>query len=401
MRGHIRLRGKTWYAVLSSRDEFGRRKTIWRSLPDAHGKREAQDMCNVLRQEMKSGKYIGKKGTTLAEWAEHWLRIGCPGKKKRQVGNKSREQYGQLLRVHALPFRDRPNDPTLGSRRLQDITSKEIDRLYEELKKKLGNSTREALHTVLQSCLNAAMTAKEIAANPVDGVLIVPRRIKGEVNHGKCLDADQMRDLIRKTGDHPLCPIIAFACLTGARRGEILALQWGDVDLAAKKITIRRSLEQTEEGITSKGTKTGNEREIGISDDLVDLLRVERDRHLRIVASVPDGVDVDLSLVRLPQGALVFPLLSRGEKPDLTRPRSPKAVSNMFTLLAAQVGYKGLRFHDLRGSHGTALLNAGEPVHSVAARLGHDPTMLLKAYAKRTETADAKIVQSVAGMGLL
>jgi hypothetical protein len=46
-------------------------------------------------------------------------------------------------------------------------------------------------------------------------------------------------------------------------------------------------------------------------------------------------------------------------------------------------------------------LNAGEPVHSVAARLGHDATMLLKAYAKRTETADAKIVQSVAGMGLL
>src|SRR5215469_1581811 len=104
MRGHIRLRGKTWYAVLSTRDEFGKRKTIWRSLPDARGKREAQDMCNALRQEMKSGKYIAKKGTTLAEWAEHWLRIGCPGKKKRQVGNKSRERYGQLLRVHALPF---------------------------------------------------------------------------------------------------------------------------------------------------------------------------------------------------------------------------------------------------------------------------------------------------------
>lgn len=140
MRGHIILRGKTWYAVLSIKDEFGRRKTVWRSLPDATGKRSAQDMCNALRQEMKSGKYITKKGTTLAEWVEHWLRIGCPGRKKRPVGNKSCERYGQLLSVHVLPFRDRPNDPTLGSRRLQDIKSKEIDKLYEELKKRLGTA---------------------------------------------------------------------------------------------------------------------------------------------------------------------------------------------------------------------------------------------------------------------
>lgn len=341
MRGHIRLRGKTWYAVLSIKDEFGRRKTVWRSLPDATGKRSAQDMCNALRQEMKSGKYITKKGTTLAEWVEHWLRIGCPGRKKRPVGNKSCERYGQLLSVHVLPFRDRPNDPTLGSRRLQDIKSKEIDKLYEELKKRLGNSTREAVHTVLQGCLNAAVTAKEIAANPVDGVLIVPRRLKGEVNHGKCLDADQMRDLISKSRGHPLHAIIAFACLTGARRGEILALQRSDVDLIEKKVMIRRALEQTETGIATKGTKTGNEREIGISIDLVDLLRVERERHSRIFASVPDGVDVDLSLVRLPQGALVFPLLSRDEKPDRTRPRSPKAVSNMFTLLSRSSRLQG------------------------------------------------------------
>ena len=82
-----------------------------------------------------------------------------------------------------------------------------------------------------------------------------------------------MRDLISKSRGHPL-PIIAFACLTGARRGEILALQRSDVDLIEKKVMIRRALEQTETGIATKGTKTGNEREIGISIDLVDLLRV-------------------------------------------------------------------------------------------------------------------------------
>jgi integrase len=59
------------------------------------------------------------------------------------------------------------------------------------------------------------------------------------------------------------------------------------------------------------------------------------------------------------------------------------------------------RFHDLRGSHGTALLNAGEPIHEVAKRLGHDPATLLAAYAKQTDEGKAKLVKSVAGMGLL
>jgi integrase len=58
-----------------------------------------------------------------------------------------------------------------------------------------------------------------------------------------------------------------------------------------------------------------------------------------------------------------------------------------------------LRFHDLRGTHGTALLDAGEPAHVVAGRLGHDPAVLLKAYAKRTKTADtsaASVIEALA-----
>jgi integrase len=52
-------------------------------------------------------------------------------------------------------------------------------------------------------------------------------------------------------------------------------------------------------------------------------------------------------------------------------------------------------FHDLRGSHETALLDAGVPVHVVAARCGHDPAVLLRSYAKRTKKADTDAADAI------
>jgi integrase len=63
-------------------------------------------------------------------------------------------------------------------------------------------------------------------------------------------------------------------------------------------------------------------------------------------------------------------------------------VTRGFVRKAKALGFKGLRFHDLRGSHETALLDRGVPVHVVAARRGHDPAVLLRNYAKRTKKAD-------------
>jgi integrase len=62
-------------------------------------------------------------------------------------------------------------------------------------------------------------------------------------------------------------------------------------------------------------------------------------------------------------------------------------VTRTFVRRARKLGFK-VRFHDLRGSHETLLLDAGVPVHVVAARCGHDPAVLLRTYAKRTHKAD-------------
>jgi integrase len=115
-----------------------------------------------------------------------------------------------------------------------------------------------------------------------------------------------------------------------------------------------------------------------------------RETHLRIVAGVSDGdgTTVDLSLIRLPEGALMFPSPPAGVTFEFTRPRDPHAVTRGFTRRARRLGFAKLRFHDLRGTHETLLLDSGVPVHVVAARCGHDPAVLLRNYAKRTKKAD-------------
>ena len=139
--------------------------------------------------------------------------------------------------------------------------------------------------------------------------------------------------------------------------------------------------------------RASHKRTITIDVSLVELLLSVQEKYLRLVAGVPDGAAVDLSLVKLPADALMFPSPA-GRTFDFTRPRNAYVVTRQFERHARKQ-YPGLRFHDLRGSHETALLDAGVPVHVVAARCGHDPAVLLRAYAKRTRKADTDAAAAI------
>jgi integrase len=164
-------------------------------------------------------------------------------------------------------------------------------------------------------------------------------------------------------------PIVAVAAFTGARRNEILALRWSDLDSVEKTLRIERALEETK-GEPGKGPtrrlkepkRANHKRTIQIDDALIALLLSERDKHLRLVAGVPDGAAV---LVKLPPDALMFPSFA-GRELDLTRLRDAHSVTQEFEKQARK-RFPSLRFHDLRGSHETVLLDKGFP--STSSRL--------------------------------
>jgi integrase len=358
-----------------------------------HGsKTEAQKALRDLLHSGDTGSHVAPDKVTLGQWVDHWVSIGCPGNKRRkQVGQRSLEGYAQLLRKHVVPV--------LGSRPLQQLEASEIDRLYVLLGEKISARTGHHVHTVLGACFGAAVRTGKLAKNPMLRLAKVPS--PDEADHGTVLEEEQLLALVRGFKGSALFSIVAVAAFTGARRNEILALRWDDLDIAKRTLRIERAVEDTDTyGLRVKEPKTERgKRTIAIDTDLLGLLVAERERHLRIMAGVPDGAPVDLSLVNLPAGALMFPKSpGPGESFSFTRLRNPRNTTKEFVRKAAGLGFKGLRFHDLRGTHETHLLDKGMPVAAVAARCGHDPAVMLRSYAKRTRKADSAIVDVIGAL---
>jgi len=347
-----------------------------------HGSRgDARKELRRLIRSGDTGEHVAPDKITLAQWVEQWITIGAPGRRQKRVGRLTLRRYGELLRYHVVP--------TLGPRPLQQVQATEIDQLYVSLEGKLAPRTCRHVHDVLSSCLNTAARKGLLAVSPMKRVMKVPS--PPESDHGMALDGDQLRALVEGFRNSALFPIVVVAAFTGARRGEILALRWSDLDVKNKTLRIERAVEELElHPLAIKGPKTERgKRTITIDDELIALLRTEHEKHLRIAAGVPDGIAVELSLIKLPDGALMFPNPpGPGQDFSFIKLRSPDSVTKQFVRKAQKLGFRGLRFHDLRGSHETLLLDAGVPVHVVAARCGHDPAVLLRSYAKRTRKAD-------------
>ena len=169
-----------------------------------------------------------------------------------------------------------------------------------------------------------------------------------------------------------------------------LALRWSDLDVEKKTLKVERALEYTKKiGLRFKGPKHDrHKRTIKIDDELISVLLKEREKHLRIAAGIPDGVEVDLALLRLPSDSLMFPGMPERGTLSFSTPRHPNIVTKLFGKRAQRLGFKDLRLHDLRGTFETHLLDQGVAVHVVAERCGHHPAVLLENYAKRRPSAD-------------
>jgi integrase len=368
-----------------------------------HGtKAEARAQLRNQIGAVDRGDHVDPSQITVGGWLDHWLGIGAPGQRQEEVSERTRERYAQLLQEHVRPV--------IGDRPLQKLQPTEIDRVYTDLKSKvspwtkrpLSKRTQRHVHVVLGAALATAVRTGLLSVNPMAKTAKKPKA--GDSRPGIALDEVELAKLVTGFRSSPIFPIVALTASTGMRRNEVLALRWTDLDVEKKTLRVERAWEPTKKnGMVLKSPKTARGlRTIDLDDGTIAVLLREKARCQRIKAGVPDAVDVDLSLVKLPADALIFPAVpAAGSDFDFARPRDPWGVSKAFRKRASKLGFAGFTFHMLRHTHSTMLLDKGMPVHRVAARIGDDPATLLRVYAKLTKKKSTQMSEVVNALGTL
>jgi integrase len=365
---------------------------------DAASKAAAQRELRARLKAGDDGVHVKPDRGTLAEWIKTWFEIGCPGRKGQKAGTRSLERYEQLLDGHIVP--------ALGHHQLQALKAEHIEAFYRDMKAagKPAAGTRVHIHVVLSAALAAAVRRDRIVVNPMAKVECKPAKASQSDAIAEGLTDSELKQFVSGFRGSSIHDIVALLAATGMRRSEALALMWRDFDAARRTLTISKALEETSEhGVRFKSPKTERgKRVVPLDPATVAMLTALRERHLRLAAGVADDADVDLRLVRLPEGALIFPVLvARDGTVSFTKPRTPRDVSNAFARRAERIGFGRVRMHDLRGTCATLLMDAGQPVSRVAALLGDDPKILLDRYVKRrgSARADEELAAAMADLG--
>ncbi len=306
--------------------------------------------------------HVDPSTVTVAGFLNSWLANIAPA----SVGAKSLERYRSLYRIQIEPY--------LGAVQLQRLRPSDVAGWLQALgKTKIAPRTIRHAHGLLRAALAHATTIEVLDRN-VAAAIRAPKVPRAEI---EILDADQIADVLGQLKGHSIYPIAALAIGTGARRGELAALRWNDLDLDAATLRIERALEQTVGRLSVKATKTrAGCRTISLPEFAVLALRDHRRATLELRLKVGAGT--------LPADHPVFGDLD-GNWP------SPQRITGRWRDALAVRGLPKVTFHSLRHSHASALIAAGLDVVAVSRRLGHaSPALTLSVYSHLFVSKDSE-----------
>ncbi len=270
--------------------------------------------------------------------------------------------------------------PRLGNLRLAKLTPGNLNDAYDDwLQSGLSPTTVHHLHAIISAALNHAVRRGDLAVSPA-------ARAEPPPNESKVPTVPTVEELAALIGcaakdDAVFATVILLAAATGARRGELAALRWSDVDLVAGTITIAKSLTVTgrraDQNIHVGPTKTRQQRRIALGDRGVEVLS----QHWHYMSALSEEVGAPLI-----DDPYVFP---RPYQVSGAEPCLPDTWTTKFAVLCKKAGVGHYRFHDLRHWNATQLIGAGHDVRTVSGRLGHAQTsMTLDRYAHALPAGD-------------
>ena len=363
MAGSIEKRGKNSYRLTVSEgfDLTGRpmihRKTI-------HGtKKEAEVELAKFVTEVQNGLVIDGKSLKFSEFVEVW---------KRDYGSKelapsTYKRYCRMLETRLLPY--------FGHFYINKIKPTDIMKFYDLLEKdtqlvrKKGNNgskTKKPLsgktilehHRLLRAMLHKAVYWQLIVANPAERV----QPPKARKPKRKSYDDEQTKILLENlellsSEDTKYKVAIILTVFTGVRLGELMGLEWQDVDFKNGIISINRSSQYLADmGVFTKVPKTESSiREIAIPEFIISLLE-------------------EYKLWYEEQKSIYGELWTNSDRLFVQadgKPMHPSTISKWFVKYVGQIGLPVINFHGLRHTNASLLVAQNIDIAVISARLGH------------------------------
>lgn len=317
----------------------------------SRSKRDAEKRLGERMAAINSGTYREIKKETFDSFARRWLADYAAGR----VKASTLTSYTGLIEKHIIPL--------IGQKLLTRIYPEDIQALIAERSKekeielpdgkkkktKLSPRTVNYMVIVLKAIFKRAYQWKLIQENPAEHT----EKLREEHQEMDYLKPQEIQ-LLLKHSEEPYKTLFLVAVLTGMRRGELLGLQWGDVDWNNNQILIRRSLDikagEDESGnywrFSSPKTR-GSIRTVVMSPKLREALQIHR---------INGAVNPHDLVFCTKKGTPIDPdnLIKQQFHPALDR---------------AEI--RRIRFHDLRHTYTALLIAQGAHAKFIQSQLGH------------------------------
>ncbi len=286
----------------------------------------------------------------------------------RSIGAKTAEEYANQADHYIRPH--------LGGMPLQKIRPAHVSGWVAAIQKSGGRggkaiSARTSAHafSLLSGALRWAVRHQLVVRNVCES----SDRPKPARREAKVLSHDNVAALVKISAGTRWENFVIIALTLGCRRGELLALTWGDVDFQLGRVTISKSLSQTKANVALKATKSGRSRVVPMSPPARMAFRKQQ----------------VLTGARLPTD----PVFTNEVGEQFT----PKAATNAYGRLAVKAKLPSTSLHTTRHTAATGMLAAQIDAKNVATVLGHaNPYVTLMTYSHVTEGSEQNAVDVLA-----
>jgi len=370
MKNGIAKRGSTYsYVVRIPDPKTGKTKPHWVS--GFKTETEAKNARDKARVAATNGTYISPSKVLVEDFLKEWI-----GVHSQTLKPKTADDYERMITSYIMP--------RIGKLPISRLRPADVAKMYRTLSEaggahgeKLSGRTVAYIGAVLKNALAYAVDVEGIIPKNVAKGVPVPKNDK-KVNDP--FSPEQVRTFLSGAKAHRLYSLFRLAVYTGARKGELLALKWNDLDFEQQSLVISKNrLVVRGENVVQASTKGGEgRRTISLDPETVEIMKDHRKRQFE---------------ERLKAGSLwnetgyIFAT-------EFGEPINYGTPTQLFTKIKNRLNLPDQRFHDLRHFHATQLLKAGTPLHVVAHRLGHrDPMVTATTYAHIT--ADQAVNVSV------